>query len=534
MSNKKTILHIIVGFLLYLISFICLKNNNIGSYIFVGIGIIICGYYIFKNQKQVLKHCKLGICLAILACILSPHHYWSENQVQWLEIGKTLIVAVISFIYSICFIDLLENNRESCKHGYNKWFSIIFYLLPLFVIGTEWIASYPAKLSTDSFVQLEQIQQNQYSDVHPAAHTLFCKALMQIYNSPAIVIFTQILCLSLITGYSFQYFYKKGISKNILLPILIIWSCLGPIRIVTCYFWKDVFFAIALLLLTLEFVKIIDKKEKTNILDLILAGIALIAITLFRHNGIIVFIFALIAFIYFACKYHKKMLVPISISLIGIVIVKTLVYSCFAVTPNNNGTKYALPAKAIISVVYYDGNYTQEELKKIEQLMSKEQIKLRYDAEIGQSLLWIKPSFGDSLEGKEKIIIELFIELFPKNVGIMVKDIMSSTYLMMKFQYDDKNKFVNPNIVTSMPRLVGDNYWVNHNMPYMFLLIICMIILIKHKKFESLIPFVPMLANVLSIVISNISYESRYAYPTIVCTAVLIVHTLYSIQKEKE
>ena len=378
--------------------------------------------------------------------------------------------------------------------------------------------------------------QNQYSDVHPAAHTLFCKLLMNIYNSPATVIFFQILFLSLLTGYSFQYFYKNGVSIKVLIPILVIWSCLGPIRIVTCYFWKDVFFAIALLLLTLIFVKIIDKKEKTSIVDLILAGVALTAITLFRHNGIAIYILAVIVFIYLTVKYHKKMLIPIGFSLIAIILVKTAVYGYFEVTPNDNGTKYALPAKAIVSVVYYDGNYTQEELEKIEQLMPKENIKSFYDLEIGQSLLWLKPSFGTTLEGKEKLIIELFTELFPKNVGIMLKDMAGSASLMLKFQYDDKEENVNPILARAnlMPHFIGNNNWLNHNMNYLFLLIICMLILIKHRQFESLLPFLPVLANILSIVISNISYESRYAYPTIVCTGVLIAYTIYSLQKTKK
>lgn len=495
---------------------------------------------------KLFSNYKIMIIVTLFAFILSPHHYGSLNDgIEWIEILKTIVFCISVFFISNIFCYLLENTKLKEKSD-AKWIKIfiriLFYAVPLISISIEWILSFPAKLSTDSYVQLYQIENNVYSDVHPAAHTLFCKILMQIYNSPAIVILVQILSLCLITGYAFDYFYKKGISYKILVPILVIWSCLGPIRIVTCFFWKDVFFSIGILLETVVLIKLLDQKEKPKIIDLILGGLALAIITLFRHNGIVIYFTCIILYTFLIIKNRKKRFeIPIIISLVLILFVKLVVYNFFEILPNDNGTKYALPAKAIISVVYNDGNYTEEQLQKIEQLLPKDVIKTYYDLEIGQGLLWRTvsiadtPSFSDTLNGKEKIITELFIELFPKNIGIMLRDMWGSSSLMLKFQYDNKTTCANQEL---MKQSLSNNFdygnFLDHNMTYMFLLILCMIMLIKHKKNIYLLPFLPVLANVASIVISNISYEARYAYPTICCTAILIVYTIYVLNNKND
>ena len=492
-----------------------------------------------------LKNWKIMSGVILIAVLLCPHHYFIDGNILWGEIVKNIFFTIGIFIFGNIFTYLIENVKlkdYSKEKKIAKYLTILsFYLIPFIIIGIEWIQCFPANLSTDSYVQLQQIYSNNYSDVHPAAQTLFCKLLMCIYNSPATVIFFQILFLSIITGYGFQYFYNRGISKKILIPILLLWSSLGPVRIITCYFWKDVFYTIGILALTIVFIITIEKKEKTNVKTLILGGIALAVIALFRHNGMLVFVCLLPIFICWTIKFHKQsFIIPIGISIGIIAITKMFIYGYFGVMPNDNGTKYALPAKAIVSVVYYDGNYTDEELEKIEQLMPKEYIKKYYDSEIGEGMLWRTvdtanvPTFSKTLNGKEKLIIELFFELLPKNMGIMIKDMWDSTSLMLRFQYDDKKLFANQELVnSSIGKNVPYGSFLEHNMTYLFVLLICIVMLIKHERKYEIIAFAPMLLNVLSVVISNISYEARYAYPTICCSAILIIYTIYSISREK-
>lgn len=116
----------------------------------------------------------------------------------------------------------------------------------------------------------------------------------------------------------------------------------------------------------------------------------------------------------------------------------------------------------------------------------------------------------------------------------MLKDMLGSASLMLQLQINDKTKTANAKLMESGLA----TYWeygniLEHNMLYMILLIICIVLLIKNKKYINIIVFVPIFANIFSIVISNISYEARYAYPTIVCFSVLLIHTIYCLLPKK-
>ena len=323
-----------------------------------------------------------------------------------------------------------------------------------------------------------------------------------------------------ITGIAFTYFYKKGVSEKLLLPILIFWSCLLPVQQVSCYLFKDVFFAIGLLAVTFILIRSLDKKKDITYPDVILSGIALAAITLFRHNGIVITIACLAISLYFTFAFSKKHLVTILTLLLIIIPVKTVVYGAFDVQPNDNGTKWALPAKAIASVVFNNGNYTEEQLAQIEQLMPEEAIRMNYDRKEGQRLIWKdlmqdvggeKYSFADTLAGKEEMIIKLFLQLYPKNFFIMTWDILGSASLMLQFQGN----------------------LLENNALYMFCLLAAIVLLWIQKKRLAIIAFIPCFANIASLVISNISFEPRYGYPTIICFAVLMIYAYVTLAKEK-
>lgn len=380
----------VIGILIiYILTYIALESEKIlFNYAFLIIVSLISLLYILKHRNIIKSNYKFSIVLCFLAFLLMEHNYIDGNNIHYFNIVKDLFFIGIIFVLSCIFMNLINNNRFFNSEEKEKRCQFLFYLIPLIPLAIEWILNLPGKFSTDSIVQLQQIITNTYSDVHPAAHTLFCKLLMQIFDNPGTVIFFQILSVVLINGYIFSYFYKKGISLKFLLPLLTIWSLLGPVRDVTCYFWKDVFFTVGILLLTVVVIKIIDNKNECKIFDLILGGLALGFIVLFRHNGIFIYIFSVIIFTFLAIKYHKKILLPVLISTLLIISVKGIIYPLFDVAPNDNGTKYALPAKAIVSVVYYDGNYTEEELSKIELLLPKDLIEENYCQEDGKTLLW--------------------------------------------------------------------------------------------------------------------------------------------------
>ena len=71
------------------------------------------------------------------------------------------------------------------------------------------------------------------------------------------------------------------------------------------------------------------------------------------------------------------------------------------------------------------------------------------------------------------------------------------------------------------------------HMVYCIPIILCGLLLIRKRKYKKLIPFIPCVGNILSIVISNISAEARYGYPTLVLMCTLIIYSYIEINTEE-
>ena len=120
-----------------------------------------------------------------------------------------------------------------------------FYLIPLAVFLFYFIACYPGGWSDDSFNQYTQAIQNQYSDWHPALHTLLAFKLPLTLTGGWVgsVVLLQTLCFCGAIGYACQVIRKHfGVLPAVL---AMVWILLNPMVMMTAMHpWKDVGFAI--------------------------------------------------------------------------------------------------------------------------------------------------------------------------------------------------------------------------------------------------------------------------------------------------
>ncbi|MTP74158.1 hypothetical protein GMB80_14590 [Turicibacter sanguinis] len=496
-----------------------LIKNVILGLLYILIIDLVCIIKIVKNKEIIHKNKTyvLFFSLSFLLCmpyqvIYTTNYFYLS---KWFNLGL-FICALISLplITSNIIYFLKENDKDDKQSVRNYW----FYIIPLMAILITWINNYPGLMSFDSYYQLEQIKSGIYNDVHPAIHTIFTGFLLKIYDSPATAIVFQIVMLCGCIGYIFSYFNKKGISSSFLLSSVIIWSSLAPIQIYTCYLWKDILYTVGLLGITIIFIRIVTI-IKLSYKELIILGILLTVVALFRHNGMVVYLISCLSLIVFIVKLKSlNYLMPIIISFLLILFIKGPFYDQFNVQSNDNGTKYAILAKSVVSVIANDGNYTQEELVKIEDIMPYDVIKRNYNWSQGHNLLWninlddAQYGFGETLGEKGRELISLFLSLFPKNHLIMIGDIIGSASLMWNFDFIRIN-FLSVHMVYFAPVIIG------------------IILLIGYKDIVGLIPLIPFIFNIISILISNISYEARYAYPTIVLSLVCLIYIKLRIKQ---
>ena len=213
-KNKVRLIYLVIYFILI---YIILDQNliktimnqftsnalirNIFIVIFyIGLIDIFCLYKIIKNEKKEKYNVKRFICLSFIIGILLPYNVIYRTSFSRFATVFNIII-LLFFIISLALIDynFFYKNNINLRNNVEKSRSYLYFLIPFIAMSITWIKSFPALMSYDSYYQLEQIANNSFNDVHPAAHTLFTKLLLKIYDSPATVVFFQItlLCLGI-------------------------------------------------------------------------------------------------------------------------------------------------------------------------------------------------------------------------------------------------------------------------------------------------------------------------------------------------
>jgi hypothetical protein len=514
-TRKEIIFYL--GFALFWAAGARFMRDSTGALFFVGGSVVVMFVCVFRQR---LCRCGRKLRAALIVAILSlPLLPFGTEYVYGPK--RTLFIAALWLLVAaglLLFADSFMNNPMFMRKENSRVAKALFFIVPLPTLLVEWARCFPAKTSPDTIVQLDQIARGAYSDTHPFTHTLSMKLLMSVYDSLSSVIFFQIALLVIIFGCLCLYFYRRGVSGRILLPLLALSFCLPYVVDYSFYPWKDIPFSAAQLLITFELMILCDR-GRLRTANSLLMGIGIAAVFLFRHNGILAAGFTIAVLLILAVKGNRSLLTGAAFALVLILLMKTAVYGHYDVAPNADGTKYAMLGKQICSVVYYDGHYDEAQKRQIEEIiMPVEMIKENYSWNHGESFLWYPISdaegnyrfFGVTLGNRLPELLKLYAALLPRNLAIMAYDFLGSSSLMWRFDV---------NLAAA-------------NMSYLYILLIACVFVWRRNRF-AVLPFAPALINVLSVIASNVSSETRYAYPTMLCFAPLLIYSYYILNKDQ-
>lgn len=222
--------------------------------------------------------------------ILLSKNILMKQQPKWwlLLIGLNFayIVALSSFIL-LSGVWLLSRSDGFVIANVSRW-EWLAYALPSLVVWTVWLlAFWPGVMSPDSVDQWQQMLTGRYLDQHPPFHTLTNWVITRLWLSPAAVAITQILILSLTVGWGIVQLRRLGIAS----PVAWVTSgvfALSPVNGITVItLWKDIFYSVAILGITILLLKIVasDGKWLTNKISWIVLGVLAASIGLYRQNG---------------------------------------------------------------------------------------------------------------------------------------------------------------------------------------------------------------------------------------------------------
>ncbi len=196
-----------------------------------------------------------------------------------------------------------------------KW---LHYALPMAAVWTIWLlAFWPGIMSVDSIDQWSQMVNWRFDDRHPPAHTLTNWLITQIWFSPAAIALAQIVVLSIVAGWGLSLMRRMGVSR------LITWGCallfaLSPVNsTMVITLWKDIFYSIGVLALSLLVVEIISSNGdwlKKRGAWIILGGVAAL-ITLYRHNGFAAGVGTLIILIFFYPRQRRSLVAATTLAI---------------------------------------------------------------------------------------------------------------------------------------------------------------------------------------------------------------------------
>jgi hypothetical protein len=223
----------------------------------------------------------------------------------WIALASVVFVAII----------LLISVRWKPAQGRIHW---LWFAVPMVLVWTVYLLTFwPGFMSPDSMTQWGEVQSGQFSDAHPAIHTMLIWLFSRLWNTPAVLVIFHILLLSLLTAWGLSELQIRGVSPAILWAGALLFALFPVNGLLVVSVWKDITYACALFALFLQFVKITFSNGKWlqnnwNLAGLVLAGLT---IAFARHNGLPV-VFASLAVLLLVYREAWRRLLVIAAVLI--------------------------------------------------------------------------------------------------------------------------------------------------------------------------------------------------------------------------
>ena len=528
-----------------------------------------------------------------LSLILSAGDLLIKSFFVWYNIVLFFLLLLLFFTIFIIFVAV--DKFESCNEfeNYNKKEKtsikrLFLYSLSIMIIWIIYLLLFlPANASSDTFYQWSLIHSNPMilDNWHPLIHSMFYKVITYIWDSMIALALVQILILSLIYGYGLYSLEKTGFKKKWLwfIAFFVGISPLNGFFVNTL--WKDIFYSgFVLLLIIYVFNIIVTKglwlKSKGNI---ILFSFVLFLTATFRSNGIVPAILVnlfLFIFICVSCRKYIRQVIVISILFVvaffGYSIGVMKVFN-IGQPPFSNGI--GLPLQVVAGVIN-NGTITEEERNFFRKIKTDEDWR-SYNCYLADNIKNVTPINNAYLEKNIGDFLKKTIAVSLKNPRQAIVAYLNQTDLL--WSYIDKGRFstflYNPNngnkIVNAFkkgsPGFLAQyphgfdyinieiiNHRINILAPmvvglYLFTEILLRVTLLYNPAFylalliflsfafmvkrgrNSILPIlflmITIFGNVLSLYMSIVAHDLRYAYPILFTMPFLVAALCVNLNK---
>ncbi len=549
-----------------------LISYNLHTWIIIPILVIFYNFSIKLNVDEKLKRSSVIFAIIFSFIVVSGRilylfqndpfkSFWKElftiRSLLYL-IGNfnllyCLLINIIPKLYNILKIKIVNKNH------YKHLNALIVFVTSFVLIFLGWLPYllnyFPGTLSPDSFSELNIIINNfaSLSDHHTVAHILFIalpfKCGMYLFDNIilaiSLVTITQMIIMDLIISYFLKFLYDHKVKIWILVITLLYFMLLPMHGFYSIVMWKDVIFAGCVLLLTIESVKMLEKKQITikNSISFIIISIFTI---FFRNNAIYMyFIFAIVSLIFFR-KYIKTFIIMFLI-IFGVYFgIKGPVFDYFGITKSSSSEYIGMPMQQIGRMAFKDVQFTEEEKKLIDELIPLDEMKKSYNPRVSDGIKFNKNYKVEVFDNNKFKYLKLWLQLVIKHPAIASEAYLTSTlgYWYPGVEYwsvasaiyeNDLGIIRTPRINQKVDRIISgleDRKTPIINMSWSIGLCFWIIALFAYigkirNGIKSLYMFVPVLGIWLTMMVASPVYaEFRYVYSAFLCLPLLIICSL--------
>ena len=233
-----------------------------------------------------------------------------------------------------------------------------------------WLGWYPGFLSSDSVDQLQQVASGDFTNSHPAFHTISMWFVTRFWDSPAAISLLQIILMALVLAFIARRLIALGVPLWLAVGAVWVTTLIPVVAPTALSLWKDVAFTIAFLWVLAELLHLIRLggaywDQAWNPMRM---GVALALVGAYRHNGIITALVMLAALAWAFRRYRRAMVVLTSVVFGVLVIIQLPLLAMFGVDRSVPAAAELLLGDVAASLVHEPGNFSSEELAYLEEI----------------------------------------------------------------------------------------------------------------------------------------------------------------------
>lgn len=498
-----------------------------------------------------------------LDCIISSKTVFLNSVIKFIGIA-TIIYIVILFLYEKV-IPNINQREDKTNRLFNNKKSNFFILWGIIMLA--WLPYFlkycPAIITPDSLDQIYQTQGiNVLSNHHPVFHTFIIAIALNIgklignYNV-GVAIFTifQMLALSAIFAFTLYTMSKKNINNGIKIGTFIFFAFYPVFGMYSITIWKDIPFAIVMLLFILQLVDLVyNEKEFLNSKKKqIFLIISMILVIMFRNNGIYVVLLTIPFLLWFYRKSIKKLLPITMIPVIFYLLYTGPVFKILNIKKGSVREALSIPLQQFVRVLKDRGDeLTDKQKQSIYNFLPQENIVDLYNPTLSDPVkacfddeyfnnnkfefitTWAGIVFGYPVEVVEAFLCNNYGYWYPEASNWVVSRVIMENELGIKATSMIENKTLdfmdelidNRDIpVISFIFSIGFMFWID---------LICVMYMIYKKQYKKLLVFIPIFAVWLTTIASPVFCEYRYVFSMVVTLPIIIASVNMKVEEKKE